>query len=70
MDSSKAYDCVPYYLLIAKLKAYGLDVNSLRLMYSYLDSRLQRLKIGSHRSAAKEIQNWGPTRIGPRNLVL
>ena len=70
MDSSKAYDCLPHYLLIAKLKAYELDVNSLRLMYRYLDSRLQRVKIGSHRSTAKEIQNWGPTRIGPRNLVL
>ena len=45
MDLSKAYDCLPHDLLIAKLEAYGLDVNSLRLMYSYLDSRLQRVKI-------------------------
>ena len=65
MDLSKAYDCLPHDLLIAKLEAYGLDVNSLRLMYSYLDSRLQRVKIGSHRN-----QNWGPTRIGPRPLAL
>ena len=59
MDSSKAYDCLPHYLLIAILKAYGLDVNSLRLIYSYLDSRLQRLKIDSHRSYAKEIKKLG-----------
>ena len=56
MDLSKAYDCLPHDLLIAKLEAYGLDVNSLRLMYSYLDSRIQRVKIGSHRSTAKEIK--------------
>ena len=56
MDLSKAYDCLPHDLLIAKLEAYGLDVNSLRLMYSYLDSRVQRVKIGSHRSTAKEIK--------------
>ena len=56
MDLSKAYDCLPHDLLIAKLEAYGLDVNSLRLMYSYLDSRLQRVKIGSHRSSAKVIK--------------
>ena len=56
MDLSKAYDCLPQDLLIAKFEAYGLDVNSLRLMYSYLDSRLQRVKIGSHRSTAKEIK--------------
>ena len=56
MDLSKAYDCLPHDLLIAKLEAYGLDVNSLRLMYSYLHSRLQRVKIGSHRSTAKVIK--------------
>ena len=56
MDLSKAYDCLPHDLLIAKLEAYGLDVNSLRLMYSYLDSRIQRVKIDSHRSTAKEIK--------------
>ena len=48
--------CLPHDLLIAKLEAYGLDVNSLRLMYNYLDSRLQRVKIGSHRITAKEIK--------------
>ena len=70
MDLSKAYDFLPYDLLIAKLEAYGLDVNSLSLMYSYLDNRRQRVKIGSHRSTSKEIKNWGPTRIGRRSLAL
>ena len=56
MDLSMAYDCLPHDLLIAKLEAYGFDLNSLCLMYSYLDGRLQRVKIGSHRSTAKRIK--------------
>ena len=56
MDLSKAYDCLPHDLLIAKLEAYGFDFNSLCLMYSYLDCRHQRVKIGSQRSAAAKIK--------------
>ena len=59
-DLSKAYDRLPHGLLIAKLEAYELNVNSLRLMYSYLVSSLQRVKIGSHKSTAKEIKIWVP----------
>ena len=55
MDLSKAYDCLPHDLLIAKLEAYGFDFNSLCLMYSYLDCRHQRVKIGSHTGCLKKI---------------
>ena len=47
MDLSKAYDCLPHDLLLAKLEAYGFSFESLRLMYSYLNCRNQRVKIGS-----------------------
>ena len=47
MDLSKAYDCLPTELLIAKLEAYGFGNNSLKLMHSYLTNRCQRVKIGS-----------------------
>ena len=47
MDLSKAYDCLPHSLLIAKLAAYGFDINSLELISSYLSNRYQRVKINS-----------------------
>ena len=39
MDLSKAFDCVSQDLLLAKLSAYGLNLDALQLMKSYLTSR-------------------------------
>ena len=47
MVLSKAYDCLPHDLLLAKMEAYGFSVDSLKLIHSYLVGRKQRLKIGS-----------------------
>ena len=55
MDLSKAYDCLPHDLIIAKLEAYGFDRNSLKLILSYLTNRKQRVKTGSFFSEWLEI---------------
>ena len=47
MDLSKAYDCLPHDLLLAKLQAYGFSKGSIRLFLSYLTNHTQRIKIGS-----------------------
>ena len=44
MDLSKAFDTLNRGLLIAKLKAYSLDLNAVSLIKSYLTSRYQRCK--------------------------
>ena len=46
MNLSKAFDCVPHDLLIAKLKAYGFSLQGLRLIANYLSDRKQRVKVG------------------------
>ena len=46
-DLSKAFDCIPYNLLIAKLSAYGFDRKSLIFISAYLNSRKQKTRIES-----------------------
>ena len=38
-DLSKAFDCLPHELIIAKLNAYGFNLTALKLMHSYLSHR-------------------------------
>ena len=54
-DLSKAFDCIPYDLLIAKFNAYGFDQVALKLIHSYLCDRSQRVKMGSSFSKESDI---------------
>ena len=47
MNLSKAFDSLNHELLLPKLKAYGLDSNSVLFMKSHLTNRLQRSKINN-----------------------
>ena len=59
-DLSKAFDCLVHDLLIAKLHAYGFDYSSLKLIYSYLTERLQRVRVNASFSSWKEILSGVP----------
>ena len=64
-DLSKAFDTLPHDLIIAKLAAYGIDQNALRLIASYLNVRMQRCKTGNSYS------EWFDILIGvPQGSVL
>ena len=55
MDLSKAFDCIPHDLIIAKLAAYGIERKTLTLIYSYLMGRKQYVKINNTYSDYNEI---------------
>ena len=55
MDLSKAFDCIDHNLLIAKLAAYGLGHDALKLIKSYLTKRKQRVKINGSYSTYRDI---------------
>ena len=47
-DLFKAFDCVSYDLLIAKLNVYRLSIDSVRLVQDYLTNRNQRSFSGTN----------------------
>ena len=47
MGLSKAFDCLPHELFLAKLHAYGVGIKSLKLLQDYLSDRTQIVKIDS-----------------------
>ena len=60
MDLSKAFDCMPHELLIAKFKAYGVQDQSIKIIKSYLSDREQRVRMGNVHSSWKTTINRKP----------
>ena len=54
-DLSKAFDCIPHELLIAKLSAYGFNFKALKFIYSYSNNRKQRVRINESFSEWAEL---------------
>ena len=45
MDLSKSFDCIPRDLLVAKRHAYGLSIDGITFIYSYMKRRKKGVKI-------------------------
>ena len=60
MDLSKAFDCLPHGLLVAKLHAYGLTPAACCLLGDYLSGSRQRVKISDARSAWETLAKGVP----------
>ena len=54
-DLSKAFDCLPQNLLLAKLSVYGFDMKALYFINDYLRDRKQRTKISDTYSSWEEM---------------
>ena len=67
MDLSKAFDCVPRDLLIAKLEAYGINENLLAYLHSYLSNRKQCVRSNNVTSDFETITSRVPqgSIVGP-----
>ena len=59
-DLSKAFDCINHELLIAKLRTYGFNLESLTFIQSYLTNRTQRVKINSSFSEYSNVESGVP----------
>ena len=59
-DLSKAFDCLPHDLMIAKLHAYGFDKSALNFIHSYLTERTQRTRVDGEYSSKRTMKYGVP----------
>ena len=65
IDLSKAFDCICHNLLLAKVKAYGVQEPALQLLRSYLHGRKQRVICNN------KCSSWSTVRCGvPQEVSL
>ena len=69
-DLTKAFDCLKHDLFIAKLHTFGFDYKSLRVMYTYLNNRVQVTKVEHCRSDFSNYADGNtPYNLGNTSLV-
>ena len=59
-DLSKAFDCIPHDLIIAKLSSYDVSDEALSYIYSYLTNRRQCVRINNIHSQLETIISGVP----------
>ena len=67
MNFSKAFDCIPHNLLIAKMSADEFPMDILVFMYCYLKRRKQNVKINNIENLLKNISFCSATRHNIRS---
>ena len=60
MDLSKAFNCIPHDLLIAKLHAYGLSFDTVTFLNSHFKDRKQNVRINNIFRAFQNILSGVP----------
>ena len=60
MDLSKAFNCIPYDLLITKLHAYDIGFNTVTFLFTYFKEQKQKVSIHNISSLFKIIISGVP----------
>ena len=55
MDLPKVFNCIPHMYLTAKHDSFGLDINLLKCINSYIDNRKQWVRINKINSDFNDI---------------
>ena len=71
-DLSKAFDCIPHDLIIAKLEPCDFQIDALRLVHDYLSNRKQRVKLNETFSSWRDIEYGVPqgSFLSPQESIL